>query len=66
MPWIGLQTVIVVFPDHAHFLLVLFYYEKCFMLSLSDNDETLKGGGGAGIPYTFKYFEKYPIFLKRN
>ena len=36
-----LQFVIVVFPDHTHLLfLFLFCYERDFMLSLSDNNQT--------------------------
>ena len=29
VPWVGLQCVIVVFPDHIHFF---FIYKSCFIL----------------------------------
>ena len=35
------------------YLLFLFSYEKCFMLSLSDNDETLEGALVSHIPLKF-------------
>ena len=34
VPWVGLQYVIVVFPDHTHLLFVVTCWEKADLLTL--------------------------------
>ena len=37
VPWVGLQYVLVVFPDHTHLLFLVCYSDKHFMNSSTDN-----------------------------
>ena len=39
MPWVGLQCVIVVFPDHTHLRFCFSFVMREFMLSPTDNNQ---------------------------